>query len=77
MPTYGDRHEQLRDLADQAEKVMQDFDDGWPDDATRDVTHKVLAFAKTVIEASEAELVSSKAASQLTNALNQLSLIHI
>lgn len=71
MSSYGDRHEQLRDLAERAEKVMQDFDDGWPDDATRDGTRHILAFSKTVIEASDAELVSSNAASQLTNALNQ------
>lgn len=71
MSVHTDRRQQLIDQAKQTEEAVHGIADGWPDDAIRQRAERVLAYARTVIEASDEELISANMANQLGSVFTQ------
>jgi hypothetical protein len=72
MSTYDDRLEALRAQAHDAENAMRELGDGeWPQggDETRDRLFGVFAYARTVLETTDAALLSDAVYNEISTAL--------
>jgi hypothetical protein len=74
MSAYDNRLHHLQEHAKDAYNETEGLaDDLWPDKSTRERFEKVIAYARTVLEATDAELLSASAASMVEEALVQIS----
>lgn len=72
MSNYDDRLKTLREEACETQELLQDLAaDAWPSTATRSRTLGVFAYARTILETTDPELLSDLAFQQVSTSLAQ------
>jgi hypothetical protein len=72
MSDYGERLESLQHLAERATEVLSDFDDqAWPSPDVHQQIEAIVVYARLVLQATDAELVSPDVGQRLANRLNE------